>query len=227
MKKLLFKRMAHSSSATLESKWHWLPPGFHNLYQFVVISQESLATTLASLVAELIIAPLLSSQYLTNLKGAGSNDYLLKIEATLAIQQESLPLIYEIRSSFFDFPSRDSIRSSWANYCNLAEFQEMTLQELLALDNIKIHTVSLALDIFAATMLTKISTFGPVVREMLRFDWHSNKYTLLIDAEGLKDEFQLPLSYEDIFHKLDLIIKNQSSLSIVNEYQKLTASLSF
>jgi hypothetical protein len=179
----------------------------------------SLLTEMVRAVDSAIVFPLLRLPQLTNGKGAGADDTLLRIEGIFSSHETDLPFMLRIKTRFLDFPDKNSIRFTWHEEIEPQVLEANHRYQLLTLPEVRVERFSFELECYKSTSITRLTGFGPVAAERLVMSVDCDSFYLRITSEGLKNVQSLPLAAGDLMQKLDQVISPLLNFSIMTDYQ--------
>ena len=216
--------LSSDKTSSLTARRTFLPPGYTTSYSASLCCSTQLDAQFLELIDSVLLQPIISTNLLTDLRGCLADQAICTLTGTIDNGSEQLPLTFSITTKFYDFPSRNEIRHQHATLSNAELATTLsaptTLSEIGALPGLAIERISIGIELFTSTILTRLSGFGPIAAERVVLELLATKLQISIEAEALATTMSLPLLRDDILGKLTAIIKSRYQFSLISDYTR-------
>jgi hypothetical protein len=216
----LFKRVRERAPSTLSIRRRLLPPSYAMSFETHLTTTASQLSEFARLLYETVVSPLSSGSTITNIQGTGPNNSLFSA-AGLVASDEQISFSGFVRTPFLDFPSRNQIRFSVLRLCERSDEIDTSWEALLG-QIASLHSLNLDLSLFHTTLLSRLSTFGPVVGERVSIIASKDLLSLSISSDVLSKRDEYPLQTNEIWDKLSLVFRHCYRYNLPSDYSYLT-----
>lgn len=219
----LFNRVRERAPSKLTMRRRLIPPSYTMSFETHLPTEAKQLVEFTGLLYETVVNPLSSGNTTINIQGNGPNNTLFSATG-LVTGDDGITFFAHVRTPFLDFPARDQIRFSVLKLCERSDEIDTSWEELVSRISC-VQSLSLDLSLFHTTMLTRLSSFGPVVGERVSIVANEERLSLSISSDILTKPSEYPLESYELWDKLSLVFMHCYRYNLPIDYTHLTGAL--